>query len=84
MGLKNGVNSIEDAEKYLKYLDGTAYAHITGLIFHFNDRGGPNPFRIIEQENGDLQLADHSAGELHYALCQYDSQGNVKILVLIK
>ena len=75
-GLKNGVNSQADAENYLKYLDGTAYTHIPGLVLDFNDPS-PSPFRIIENNDGDLLLADHSAGALHEILCQYDCQGKL-------
>ena len=72
--LKRGVNSQADAEIYLKYLDGTAYTHIPGLILGFNDREGPNPFRIIENNNGELLLADASPSYSYEVLCQYDCQ----------
>ena len=71
-GLKRGRRSQADAEKYLKYLDGTAYTHIPGLILGFNDRNGPNPFRIVESNNGDLNLWDAPAYKSYNVLCQYD------------
>ena len=37
-GLKRGRRSQADAEKYLKYHDGTPYTHIPGLKLNFNDR----------------------------------------------
>ena len=42
-------DSQAEAEQYLKYLDGTAYKHINGLEYEFNDSDGPNPFRVIER-----------------------------------
>ena len=77
--MKNGVNSQADAEMYLKYLDGATYIHNLGLILEFNDGSGPNPFRIKEDNNGNLKLCDHLAGNTHEVLCQYDCQGNVKV-----
>ena len=74
-GMKKNKNSIADAENYLKYLDGTAYTHIPGLILGFNDRDGPNPFRIIENDNGELLLADAPSSKSYEVLCQYDCQG---------
>ena len=70
-GLKSGVNSQAEAETYLKYLDGTAYTHIPGLIYVFDDVDGPNPFRIIKSSNGDLKLYDISASRSYDVLCQY-------------
>ena len=76
-GMKKNKNSITHAENYLKYLDGTAYTHIPGLILGFNDRDGPNPFRIIENNNGELLLADASPSYSYEVLCQYDCQGKL-------
>ena len=76
--LKRGVNSKADAEIDLKYLDGTAYTHIPGLILGFNDRDGPNPFRIIENNNGELLLSDAPSSKSYDVLCQYDCQPGTK------
>ena len=73
-GLKRGVNSQADAETHLKYLDGTAYTHIPGLILSFNDGEGPNPFRIVENDDGELQLSDAPSSKSYDVLCQYDCQ----------
>ena len=59
-GLKKGVSSETDAEIHLKYLDGTAYTNIPGIKLLFNDVEGPNPFRIMENSNGELELSDKS------------------------
>ena len=77
-GLKPGVTSEADAEIHLKYLDGTAYTHILGLSLLFNDRGGPNPFRIIENNNGELLLSDAPPSKSYDVLCQYDCQQGTK------
>ena len=89
-GMKAGTNTKADAKKYLKYPDGTPYTgapYLYGWIFfgsvfklHFDDSDGPNPFRIIERENGEIHLADHSATNEHHVLCQYDCPGKVQIL----
>ena len=73
--LKLGITSTADAEKYLKYLDGTPYTHLPGLGLEFNDLS-PNPFRIREV-NGQLNLLDDSADNTHHVLCQrnYCSEG---------
>ena len=78
-GLKKGMTSTADAEKYLKYLDGTPYTHLPGLGLHFND-DRPNPFRIREV-NGQLMLLDAPAHEKFHVLCQrnYRSEGKVAI-----
>ena len=76
-GLKRGVDSQADAEIHLKYLDGTAYTHIPGLILLFNDREGPNPFRIIENDDGELQLSDTASSKSYDVLCQYDCQPGI-------
>ena len=80
--LKRGVNSKADAEIDLKYLDGTAYTNIPGLILGFNDRDGPNPFRIIENDNGELLLADAPSSKSYEVLCQYDCQGKSMNMLL--
>ena len=36
----------------------------------FEEEDGPNPFRIIENDDGELLLADDKTKH-HYALCQY-------------
>ena len=77
-GMKNGVNSQADAEIYLKYLDGATYIHNLGFNLEFNE-GTATPFRIKEDNNGNLKLADHAATKTHEVLCQYDCQGNVKV-----
>ena len=74
-GLKQGVNSQAEAEIHLKYLDGTAYTHIPGLNLTFNDENGPHPFRIVENDNGDILLADAPSSRQYKVLCQYDCQG---------
>ena len=79
-GLKAGVNSETYAEIYLKYLDGTAYTHIPGLNLLFNDVDGPNPFRITENNNGELELSDADSSRLFEVLCQYDCQGKLSQL----
>ena len=76
-GLKKGINSQTYAEQYLEYLDGTAYTHILGIEYGFNDGNGPNPFRIIERGNGNLLLSDISATASYAVLCQYDCSGKV-------
>ena len=76
-------DSQAEAEQYLKYLDGTAYKHINGLEYEFNDSDGPNPFRIIERINGKLHLADHAAGKKHHALCQYNSKGKIQTTIIL-
>ena len=68
-GLKKGITSTADAEKYLKYLDGTPYTHLPGLGLDFNDEPGPDPFRIKEV-NGQLMLLDAPAHEKFHVLCQ--------------
>ena len=77
--LKKGITSTVDAEKYLKYLDGTPYTHLPGLRLEFND-DRPNPFRIREVE-GTLTLLDAPAHEKFHVLCQrnYCSEGKVAI-----
>ena len=67
-GLKKGITSTADAEKYLKYLDGTPYTHLPGLGLDFNDNR-PNPFRIREVD-GTLTLLDAPAHEKFHVLCQ--------------
>ena len=81
-GLKPGVTSEADAEIHLEYLDGTAYTHIPGLILGFNDRDGPNPFRIIENDNGELLLADAPSSKSYEVLCQYHCQGKLMNMLL--
>ena len=76
--MKNGVNSQADAEMYLKYLDGATYVHNLGFNLEFNE-GTPTPFRIREDNNGNLKLADHAATKTHEVLCQYDCQGKVRV-----
>ena len=78
--LKKGITSTVDAEKYLKYLDGTPYTHLPGLGLDFNDEPGPDPFRIKEV-NGQLMLLDAPAHEKFHVLCQrnYRSEGKVAI-----
>ena len=71
------------AEQYLKYLDGTAYKHIKGIRYEFNDPNGPNPFRIIDRGDWKLHLADHAAGKKHYALCQYNSKGKIQTTIIL-
>lgn len=71
-GLKTGVSSQTEAENYLKYLDGTAYTHIPGILYSFNDISGPNPFRIIVNSDGNLALFDAPASREFDVLCQYD------------
>ena len=66
--LKKGITSTADAEKYLKYLDGTPYTHLPGLGLQFND-DRPNPFRIREVD-GTLTLLDAPAHEKFHVLCQ--------------
>ena len=66
--LKRGITSTADAEKYLKYLDGTPYTHLPGLGLDFNDNR-PNPFRIREVD-GTLTLLDAPAHEKFHVLCQ--------------
>ena len=66
--LKKGITSTADAEKYLKYLDGTPYTHLPGLGLDFND-DRPNPFRIREVD-GTLTLLDAPAHEKFNVLCQ--------------
>ena len=74
--MKDGTNTLADAENYLKYLDGTAYKHIPGLVYLFDDDGGPNHFRIIEEDNGDLTLGDYPTDQGPFeTLCQYICQG---------
>ena len=46
------------------------YKPIDGLKLKFDDANGPNPFRIIENDHGELLLADDKTKH-HYALCQY-------------
>ena len=77
--LKKGITSTADAEKYLKYLDGTPYTHLPGLGLDFND-DRPNPFRIREVD-GTLTLLDAPAHEKFHVLCQrnYCSEGKVAI-----
>ena len=78
-GMKKNVNSQADAEIHLKYLDGDPYTHIPGLTYAFNDGTNQiNPFRIKEDNNGDLQLSDHKETKQHEILCQYDCQGKYK------
>ena len=79
-GLKQGVNSETDAEIHLKYYDGTAYTHIPGLKLSFNDQDGPNPFRISENNNGELELKDAHKSNPYEVLCQYDCQGKLSQL----
>ena len=80
--MKSGTNSLADAENYLKYLDGTAYKHIPGLVYLFDDNDGPNLFRIIEEDNGDLTLSDYPTQRKSLpqdgfeTLCQYTCQGD--------
>ena len=78
--MKLGISSTADAEKYLKYLDGTPYIHLPGLGLDFNDEPGPDPFRIKEV-NGQLMLLDAPAHEKFHVLCQrnYCSEGKVAI-----
>ena len=78
-GMKQNKNSIGDAENYLKYLDGTAYTHIPSIQYDFNDQDGPNPFRIKEESNGDLELSDKKPGDKLKVLCQHDCQGKVAV-----
>ena len=66
--MKLGISSTADAEKYLKYLDGTPYIHLPGLGLDFNDNR-PNPFRIREVD-GTLTLLDAPAHEKFHVLCQ--------------
>ena len=83
--MKSGTNSLADAENYLKYLDGTAYRHIPGLVYKFDDLapkdgapndGAPNHFRIVEKDNGDLMLMDYYLDDGPFeTLCQYNCQG---------
>ena len=81
-GMKPGTNGLADAENYLKYLDGTAYRHIPGLVYLFDDSNGPNHFRIVEKNNGDLSLEDYppdgpfGPGPFE-TLCQYACQGEI-------
>ena len=81
--MKAGTNTKADAKKYLKYLDGTPYRQIgyeSVFKLQFEDSDGPNPFRIIERENGEIHLGDHGATHEHHVLCQYDCPGKVQIL----
>ena len=79
-GMKQGVNSETDAEIHLKYLDGTAYTNIPGIKLLFNDVEGPNPFRIMENGNGELELSDADASYSYDVLCQYACQGKLSQL----
>ena len=47
------------------------YKPIDGLKLQFDISDGPNPFRIIENDDGELLLADSDDKKHHYALCQY-------------
>ena len=83
-GMKKNVNSQADAEIHLKYLDGDPYTHIPGLTYAFNDGTNQiNPFRIKEDNNGDLQLSDHKETKQHEILCQYDCQGKYKYYLIL-
>ena len=71
-GMMEGKNTEDDAKEYLKYMDdGTPYTHIDGVILKFDDPEGPHPFRIIENDDGELLLKDREGTNLYYALCQY-------------
>ena len=68
-GMKEGVSSQEDAVQYLKYLDGTTYTGIPGLIPDFQDKA-VSPFRIIEQDDGSFKLANEAGSDKYHVLCQ--------------
>ena len=72
-GMKEGKNTEDDAEKYLTYMDDgtTPYTPIDGVILEFDDPDGPHPFRIVENDDGELLLMDEAGTNLYYALCQY-------------
>ena len=82
--MKSGTNTNDDAKKYLKYLDGEQdftprlfqefhfFGDYYSLVMHFDDDDGPNPFRLVDNDDGTLLLKDHKASNKHYALCQKD------------
>ena len=58
------------------------YKPIDGLKLKFDDANGPNPFRIIENDHGELLLADDKTKH-HYALCQYWKTVNQDVYELV-
>ena len=80
-GMKKNRNSQADAEQYLEYLDGTPYTHLPGIGLNFNDRDGPNPFRMTVWTDGKLHLWDNWGTVQHNVLCQrnYCPEGKVAI-----